>query len=1141
MAKNRSRDVDLDDEYTFSKVRYGKKFEEDKKFRNILNDTSIGTPVNITNKHSNINSLAAVIEKSRVDTLNDLKGISASVASTSKSQQKLVSQIKMKELSSNKQLKLLEKSTQEVLGKLGYAVDEIARGTKRMIHSTALATKESIKEYGRALNDDFGINKANFLSMTLAKASPVFGYFAGKFMETSVFSKFSNLIREKFSTAITFVANKFKDIFGRVKARVSRLYKGKDEVIIPKMATGGYVKKTGLAKVHAAEIVAPLDKLGFELKEALEPTRISIVNELISLKETIISSISSLGTNLEGAFSISAFKQGIPGSKFIYNAQMGMHAIRKGATYFLGKRNKYSTMLSKSPNVTERTSDNIGILFTQSMVKFDSIIDRLGQLIRGLLKEEPKDRKYKTWTKSSEIKKLGLWKGLFSPSLSTDMKDRHITKKTETAKDRLSNIKDIRKEKKKTRLEIVREMRKEKKENVKSEKTISLLERIKKSSDKTAESTTGMSKKLRKGFSSIVNWVIIGISFIKSLISSITSIGKNIFNTIKDLLLGRAILKGGGGVEIPTPGRKGKTKLPKAKGGFMKKAGMVGTAYGAYSGITGGMEGYSKAGEMGVSKGAGAVGGALSFGSIEGGISGAFQGGILGASIGGTVGGPWGIAIGALAGAILGGIGGKRISKFIDKVVSYFEKIVDFIVKLKEMGPVGIIKSLWSSITSSFSKEKTTESEKVAPIQKYDKGGVVPDVGKGLDGKGGQLAIVHSGEQIIPRHLVEKSKKSELLPKEFVTSSTRPDLLSMLKDSLGLLDIGRSITSGVIDFGKMIGRGIKESLGPTSGFGWLTRMFESGGAGASAIGWDRTGGHSYGYYQLAEKQGSVAEFLSNNPNIQSKFQGLTIGTPQFNERWKQLGNTDEGFRQAQHEFIKQKYFQPYINKIKERTGIDLKSKHPVVGESILSTAVQYGPNSSVIPNALKGMTGREKDEDILKKIGQYKYENVYSNFRSSTPEVQKAVSNRILRETSVALGALGLGEGVNPFSLPKAKEGGFISKSGPIYAHEGEVIGPITQVKDTIIKAFTDPKTIAKIGVDKDVLAARLMSESSNDFKRTALDSFKQQSENSNQLLNNVGNTFSTSISNLSNNLGGMSKSNNDSDQDIMKILKADL
>ena len=283
MARDYDKDIDNN--------QYGKSFAKDPKFNEILSDTSIDSKVTITNVHKNINSMAGQLEKSQLDFHKQIKGISGSISSTVKQQEKLVKQIQMRELSSSRDVKVVEKSVQQIMGKLGYTIDILGKSSKKILVDTAKTTRETLKQYGQALSADFNINKSNFLAMSLAKASPIFGYFVGKFMETGIFKHFSELIKEKLGMAVTFVGNKIKDLWGRGTTKVKTWYNKRKESKqnqkeLPKLQTGGYVTKAGAAKLHAAEVVAPVEKLRDMFTEALQPVT-DTVQKLPTLSKTL--------------------------------------------------------------------------------------------------------------------------------------------------------------------------------------------------------------------------------------------------------------------------------------------------------------------------------------------------------------------------------------------------------------------------------------------------------------------------------------------------------------------------------------------------------------------------------------------------------------------------------------------------------------------------------------------------------------------------------------------------------------------------------------------------------------------------------------------------------------------------------------
>jgi len=195
------------------------------KFNDIMTNSTPEDKVKLSEVHKSINRLAAQLDKNQTYFSKEMKGISGSISATSKQQKQMLKDMKMREVSSQKDIRAVEKSVNVVLGKLGYVVDAVGRNAKKILVDTARATKQHLQEYGRALSADFAINKANFVASALAKSSPIFGYFAGKFMETSVFRHFSDLIKEKLGAAVTYVGNKLRDLWTRGSTAVKEWWK----------------------------------------------------------------------------------------------------------------------------------------------------------------------------------------------------------------------------------------------------------------------------------------------------------------------------------------------------------------------------------------------------------------------------------------------------------------------------------------------------------------------------------------------------------------------------------------------------------------------------------------------------------------------------------------------------------------------------------------------------------------------------------------------------------------------------------------------------------------------------------------------------------------------------------------------------
>ena len=145
---------------------------------------------------------------------------------------------------------------------------EAAKGIKKLSVSSTEAVYNATKEYAGAITQDFNVNKQSVVAMSLAKSSPIFGYFAAKFMETDVFKKAAERIKESIGGALSFVGDKFGALMSRGWGKLKALFGGKQtgdnikkNFKVPSMQVGGYVMKGGLVNVHPAEVVMPIDKV----------------------------------------------------------------------------------------------------------------------------------------------------------------------------------------------------------------------------------------------------------------------------------------------------------------------------------------------------------------------------------------------------------------------------------------------------------------------------------------------------------------------------------------------------------------------------------------------------------------------------------------------------------------------------------------------------------------------------------------------------------------------------------------------------------------------------------------------------------------------------------------------------------------
>ncbi len=220
-----------------------------KKSRNKKEDTDTKNSVDNIIKKTN-QKIKNKINIGNISSLN--KKISDLEKDSSLSGRKIVEKYETKPLLE------IQSSIAKIAQKLKETVGFIAEGTKNISIASAKAVHDGIQDYQRVIAEDISVNKQNLLASTLAKASPIFGYFAGKFMESQIFQKAFAKIRlkivELFSGGWERIRDKVRDLKERKK--ITKISSSD----IPKMQTGGYVKKGGLAKLHPAEVVVPAEK-----------------------------------------------------------------------------------------------------------------------------------------------------------------------------------------------------------------------------------------------------------------------------------------------------------------------------------------------------------------------------------------------------------------------------------------------------------------------------------------------------------------------------------------------------------------------------------------------------------------------------------------------------------------------------------------------------------------------------------------------------------------------------------------------------------------------------------------------------------------------------------------------------------------
>ena len=173
----------------------------------------------------------------------------------------------------------VQNSMVKVLSNLSNTVGSIGQGFTRIAADTARASSDAVKQYGKAISQDISFNKQNVVAMALARSSPIFGYFAAKFVETDVFQSAKEKMKANISDALSSVTSKFRQGFKSIFSRGGA--KGEEEPItsvktksaVPKMQSGGYVEKAGYAYIHPAEVVMPIEKVLEKIDASIDTTK----------------------------------------------------------------------------------------------------------------------------------------------------------------------------------------------------------------------------------------------------------------------------------------------------------------------------------------------------------------------------------------------------------------------------------------------------------------------------------------------------------------------------------------------------------------------------------------------------------------------------------------------------------------------------------------------------------------------------------------------------------------------------------------------------------------------------------------------------------------------------------------------------
>ena len=201
--------------------------------------------------------------------------------------------------------------------------------------------------------------------------------------------------------------------------------------------------------------------------------------------------------------------------------------------------------------------------------------------------------------------------------------------------------------------------------------------------------------------------------------------------------------------------------------------------------------------------------------------------------------------------------------------------------------------------------------------------------------------------------------------------------------------------------------------------GSLSAKYESNGTpGTISSGEGDMGMASYGAWQLSLNMGSLQEFVnwaSKQPepygNYGEVLSAYELGSEDFDVEWKLLAELDpEGFLSLQREFIKERYYDPALNLLKN-IGLDVSARSFALQQVLWSRAVQYGAGNMIelfvkaaelsgydVGNLYFGYVG---DYDLIYNV--YEVNLTDPSWTSGSPELRSALFARFESEREDAL------------------------------------------------------------------------------------------------------------------------------------------
>jgi len=349
------------------------------------------------------------------------------------------------------------KSVTKILDKLGLTIEALSRGIGAITLATARATKDAVQQYGRAISEDISVNKQNVIAMSLARTSPIFGYFVAKIFETDIFRNFLNRLKEKFSGI-------FSKIKGARRAREegteSPFFEEEGSPIATSAIAAGRARRRRRTKVVAegvgvrrtavpGDIQSIVINVSKSISKGFSDLSQTITEAKDNIEELFTKSVTQSKKQLDAIISIlsgrfklrassvlyridqnllklrlavigdespynSIFDEFLSQHKTLQKMYLAFSKIHKAVLFpfklFFKVRGGYRSDIPRGPNVFQNIADILAVTYTTEMHKLDVIIEYLGDIgygITGLSFRKPEEIKEKgTYTIFGKLKEF---------------------------------------------------------------------------------------------------------------------------------------------------------------------------------------------------------------------------------------------------------------------------------------------------------------------------------------------------------------------------------------------------------------------------------------------------------------------------------------------------------------------------------------------------------------------------------------------------------------------------------------------------------------------------------------------------------------------------------------------------------------